>query len=200
LSLGGSRAILNRLLRWKQAGMEDNQHQTPVETAEIGEIASDQTGPVAPPIVDRDELAQQQAQWQDRFLRLQAEFENFRKRIERERMEFAEYAGEQTIRNLLPVVDDLERAIKAAREAGAENDFVKGVELIHSRLLETLKRQGLEPISSEGAKFDPHLHEAINRAESTDHDDGTILQEYQRGYNFKGRLLRPAMVQVAVHP
>lgn len=145
------------------------------------------------------ELRQKNAELQDRVLRLQAEFDNFRKRTERERMEFAEYAGMQTVRDLLPVLDDFERALKSG-SAGVPEDFLKGIELIYSRLLESLRKQGLEPISAHGQPFDPHRHEAIGRVETEEHEDGTILQEFQRGYDFRGRLLRPAMVQVAVKP
>ena len=113
-------------------------------------------------------------------------------------MEFAEYAGEQTVRALLPILDDFERALKAAPRTDGGDEFVRGIELIYNRLLDLLKKQGLEPISTEGAQFDPHQHQAIGRVESADHEDGAIVQEFQRGYNFKGKLLRPAMVQVAV--
>jgi molecular chaperone GrpE len=181
--------------------MEENLKSAVAENPEVQDAAAPEAPDLAAILAERDQLAQQRAELQDRYLRLQAEFDNFRKRTERERMEFAEYAGEQTIRALLPVVDDLDRALKAAAAAGsAQDEFVKGVELIYNRLLETLRKQGLEPVSAEGARFDPHQHEAIHRVESDEHDEGTVLQEFQRGYNFKGRLLRPSMVQVAVKP
>jgi len=142
------------------------------------------------------ELKQANAALQDRILRLQAEFDNFRKRTERERLEDAEFAGKLTIAALLPVLDDFERALKAA--AGAENELVRGIELVYSRMLEILKKQGLEPVEAVGKTFDPHEHEAIGRTESAEHEENTVVQEYQKGYRFKGRLLRPAMVQVAV--
>jgi len=142
-------------------------------------------------------LRQQKTDLQERLLRLQAEFDNFRKRTDRERMEFAEYAGEVTVRALLPTLDDFERALKAA--GGVENELTRGIQLIYSRLLESLKKQGLEPIAAEGAQFDPHQHEAIGKLESVDYPDNSIVQEYQRGYRYKGRLLRPSMVQVAVN-
>jgi molecular chaperone GrpE len=175
--------------------MEENNSSVVAEQNEPTQPGTDQQEQQ----LNSEALQTQKNELQDRLLRLQAEFDNYRKRTDRERMEFAEYAGEQTVRQLLPVLDDLERALKSAAEsaAGPADDFVKGVELIYSRLLETLKKQGLEPISTEGAQFDPHVHEAIQRTESQDHEDGAILAEFQRGYKFKGRLLRPAMVQVA---
>jgi len=175
--------------------MEENVPSAVAETIETGEARPETEAPAKAD--ELAELAEQKTELQDRLLRLQAEFDNFRKRTERERMDFAEYAGELTVRALLPILDDFERALKAAPAA---DDFTRGIELIYNRLLETLKKQGLEPISAEGAPFDPHQHEAIGRLESTEHPDNTVVQEYQRGYNYKGRLLRPAMVQVAVKP
>lgn len=158
---------------------------------------SDAAGAVA---AERDQLIREKAELQDLLLRRQAEFENFRRRAERERMEFAEYASMDAVRSLLPVVDDFERALKAASLSGAAAEFVQGVELICQRMLDTFKRLGLEPIASVGEKFDPHLHHAVEMSPNPDLEEQTILEEYQRGYNFKGRLLRPAMVKVAVKP
>ena len=169
--------------------MEDNVQTAPAETPEA-QAQDNQIDALA-------DALQEKVGLQDRILRLQAEFDNFRKRTEREKMEFAEYAGEQTVRALVPVLDDFERALKA-RTADVPDEFMKGIELIYNRLLDTLKKQGLEPMETDGAQFDPHQHQAIQRLETDEHPDGAIVQEFQRGYNFRGRLLRPAMVQVAV--
>lgn len=148
-----------------------------------------------------EQLTREKAELEDLLRRRQAEFENYRRRIERERMEFAEYASMESVRALLPIVDDFDRALQAARTTGASGDeLMKGIELISKRMVETLTRQGLEPISTEGQSFDPHLHNAVQRVEQEDAEDGAILEEYQRGYNFKGKLLRPSMVKVAVRP
>lgn len=177
--------------------MEENMQSAVADGAETVEAQPETERPAGDEVA---ELARRNAELQDRLLRLQAEFDNFRKRTERERMEFAEYAGEQTVRALLPVLDDFERALKAAAPGAAGDEFVRGIELIYNRLSDTLKKQGLEPISAAGARFDPHQHEAIGRLETDEHEDNTVVQEFQRGYNYKGRLLRPAMVQVAVKP
>ncbi|HYI93967.1 MAG TPA: nucleotide exchange factor GrpE [Bryobacteraceae bacterium] len=151
------------------------------------------------PDADAHQWAGEKAELEDLLRRRQAEFENYRRRIERERMEFAEYASMESVRALLPILDDFERALKAAQATGAaDSELVKGIELIYKRMLETLTKQGLEPIPTEKANFDPHLHEAVQRVEQEDAPDGAILEEYQRGYNFKGKLLRPSMVKVAV--
>ena len=146
---------------------------------------------------ERDQLAADKTEMQDRLLRAQAEFQNFRKRADQQRVEFAEYASTEAVRALLPVLDDFERALKAE---SADREFKKGMELIHQRLYESLKKLGLEPLDSVGQPFDPHLQHAVEMVETDAAPDHTILDEYQRGYNFKGRLLRPAMVKVAVAP
>jgi molecular chaperone GrpE len=140
--------------------------------------------------VERDEL-------KDLLLRRQAEFDNFRKRSERERSDYLQYAAMDSVKDLLPIVDDFERALKVE---APNSDYAKGVEMIYGRMLESLKKLGLEPIDTAGKTFDPHLHQAIERVETEDAEDNTILGEFQRGYYFKGKLLRPAMVRVAVKP
>jgi molecular chaperone GrpE len=146
---------------------------------------------------ERDQWATEKAELENRYVRLQAEFQNSRKRAEKDRAEFAEYASTEAVRALLPILDDFERALKLE---GAGKEYVKGMELIYQRLFESLKKLGLEPIISAGQAFDPHVHHAVEMVESGDAADNTVIDEYQRGYNFKGRLLRPAMVKVAVEP
>ena len=160
----------------------------PVETAE---------GRIAALTAERDQLAGAKADLEDRMLRARAEFDNARRRGERERSEFLQFAAMDLIKELLPVVDDFERALKVET---ADRDYAKGIELIYQRLIETLKKIGLEPIDTTGQRFDPNLHQAVDRVETEEADDMAILSEYQRGYNFKGKLLRPAMVKVAVRP
>lgn len=145
---------------------------------------------------DRDRLAKEKNELQDLLQRRQAEFDNFRRRNERERGELVEYASMDTVKALLPVLDDFERALK---NESADKTYARGMELIYQRFGEALSRLGLEPISSEVAIFNPHIHHAVEMVDTKDHADQTILEEYQRGYYFKGRLLRPAMVKVAVN-
>jgi molecular chaperone GrpE len=145
----------------------------------------------------RDRLAADKAELNDRLLRRQADFENYRKRAERDRSDFLQYAGTEFVREMLPVLDDFERALKVE---SADRTFAKGVELIYTRLLETLKKMGLEPMNTVGKTFDPNLHQAVDRVETDRAEDQSILEEFQKGYNFKGKLLRPAMVKVAVRP
>ena len=146
---------------------------------------------------ERDELAKKNADLEDRLLRARAEFDNARRRVERERSEYIQFAAMDLVKDLLPVLDDFERALKVET---ADRDYAKGVELIYQRMFETLKKMGLEPITTAGCQFDPNLHQAVERVQTDEAEDLSILSEYQRGYNFKGKLLRPAMVRVAVKP
>jgi molecular chaperone GrpE len=148
-------------------------------------------------LAERDRLIAEKAELEERLLRARAEFDNARRRAERDRSDFVQYAAAEVVRGLLPIVDDFERAMKTET---ADKDYAKGVELIYGRLFEALKKQGLEPIETAGQKFDPNLHEAVMREQTEDAEDQAILGELQRGYNFKGKLLRPAWVKVAVHP
>jgi molecular chaperone GrpE len=154
-------------------------------------------GQLAAVTAERDRLATERADLHDRLLRARAEFDNARRRGERERSDFMQFAAMDLVREILPVLDDFERALKVET---ADRDYAKGVELIYQRLYETLKRLGLEPIETEGKQFDPNRHEAVLRVQTEEAEDQAILGELQRGYNFRGKLLRPAWVRVAVRP
>ncbi|TAK17717.1 MAG: nucleotide exchange factor GrpE [Acidobacteria bacterium] len=146
------------------------------------------TEPIAALTAERDEL-------KDRLLRMTAEFDNYRKRVDRERRELSEAAAADLIRDLLPIIDDLERAMAAA---GAEDSaLVRGVELTHRQLLEQLRRRGVEPVETVGQMFDPQVHEAVGSVPADGRADGEIVAEFRKGYRAGGRLLRAAMVQVA---
>ena len=181
---------------------EEAEQTEEVLTDSIDEAAVDDMATQIEAItIERDKLAAEFEDLQTRMLRRQADFENFRKRVENERADFAKYAGMETVRELLPTLDDFERAIQAAPEAeGSDAEFIKGVEMIYQRLVEALKKAGLEPITSVGQPFDPHVHHAVEMVENEEADDHTVLEEWQRGYNFKGKLLREAMVKVTVKP
>ncbi len=151
--------------------------------------------PLAAMTAERDQLTADKADLQDRLLRSRAEFDNARRRAERERSDYLQFAAMDLVRDILPIVDDFERALKVET---ADRNYAKGVELIYQRMSDSLKKLGLEPIVTEGRTFDPNLHQAVERVPTEEAEDQTILGEFQRGYNFKGKLLRPAMVRVAV--
>lgn len=160
----------------------------PVETLE---------GQLAAVTADRDRLAVEKAEVDDRLRRAWAEFENARRRAERERSDFLQFASMDLVRNLLPILDDFERALKIETP---DKEYARGVELIYQRFYDTLKKMGLEPIETAGKLFDPNQHEAVQRVHTDEFEDQAIVEELQKGYNFKGKLLRPAWVKVAVRP
>ena len=146
--------------------------------------------------IDPAELKQQRDDYYDRLLRKTAEFDNYRKRTERERSQLSETAAASLIEDLLPLVDDMERALKV--DAGAEVESIRrGVELIYKQLVETLRRRGVKPIESLGADFEPHFHQAVAHEPAEGHREGEVTEEFRRGYMLGDRLLRPAMVKVA---
>ena len=146
-------------------------------------------------LAERDRALADKEELRDQLLRTQAEFDNIRKRLQREHDEFRQYASMATIESLLPIVDDFERAVAAP---GVDPEIRKGLELVHNRIVDVFTRCGLKPIDSEG-HFDPNLHQAVDRASTEhDHEDQKILEVYQKGYLYKEKLLRPAMVKVAV--
>lgn len=134
------------------------------------------------------------AEKDNRVKRLQADFENFRRRTSKEREELANVVTQDLLKGMLPILDNFDRAM-AAEQKDSES-FQKGVEMIYTQLHETLKNDGLEPIETEGQKFDPNFHQAVMRVENPDLEDDTIAQELQKGYIVKGRVIRPSMVQV----
>ena len=133
----------------------------------------------------------------DRLARMQAEFENVRRRTVKEQQDFRDYAAVDAIKPLLPVLDSFERALQVKSEAA---EFRSGVELIYKQLLTALAKLSVQPIVAKGEPFDPHYHEAIEMVETSDAPDHQVIEELQRGYKFKDRLLRPAMVKVAKNP
>ncbi|MXY24888.1 MAG: nucleotide exchange factor GrpE [Acidobacteria bacterium] len=149
----------------------------------------------APSVVD--DVASERDRLHDLLLRKTAEFDNFRKRTERERSEFARRAAEDLLRDLLPLVDDLERALAVTPKDSDGDSYRIGVELIHRQLLELLRKREVTPIAAVGEPFDPNLHEAVTEEPSDEHPEGTVIREFRRGYRLGDRLLRAAMVIVS---
>ncbi len=165
------------------------------QSAEAKALSEDATREDA----DAKKLATDLDDLRQTLLRRQADFDNYRKRIEKERAEDQKRATARVIEGLIPIIDGFEHALAAHREAEYES-YRKGFELIYKQLLDNLGRLGVVRVEPVGKLFDPHLHQAMDRAETTDVADGTILDVFQPGYVFHGRVLRPAMVRVAVHP
>ncbi len=181
----------------------DQEKSAPALPAEESRNASAASAAEAPPepseleqaIAARDQALERQQELLEKLQRAQAEFENTRKRLLKEQADIREYAAMGVIDSLLPIVDDFERALATPT---IDPDLRKGLELIRDRVVDVFKKAGLEPIEAEGY-FDPNLHQAVDRGVAeTDEDDQKILDVYRQGYRFKERLLRPAMVKVAV--
>ena len=130
----------------------------------------------------------------DRLARMQAEFDNARKRAQREQQDYRDYALTDTVKTLIPVMDSFDRALQSSPE---KSEFHSGVELIHKQLLDALTKIGVQPIAAKGQQFDPRFHEAIEMVDTENAKDNEVIDELQRGYKLKDRLLRPAMVRVA---
>ena len=145
--------------------------------------------------VELDEVIRERDAHYDRLLRVTAEYDNYRRRTERERRELTEQATGDLLGDLLPVVDDLERALAADTEDG--DAYRRGIEIIHKQLLDVMARRGVAPIEAVGTDFDPTLHQAVMHEPSDGHRDGEVVEELRRGYTLRQRLLRPSMVKVA---
>ena len=175
------------------------------------EAAVEEVDAVEPDEPQQDQLAQRRAQINaliaekaslyDRLLRAQAEFENYRKRVERERGELYQRGRDDVLLQFLPVVDNFERALSSLEESEGDADaLLRGVELIHKQFKDALSKLGLEAVEAVGQTFDPHVHEAVTTEATDKHKENTVIEEFQRGYKIGDRLLRPAKVKVASSP
>lgn len=155
---------------------------------------------VTVPVQEYEELLAQIEELKDRYLRVAADFDNYRKRAEKEKEEIVCYANEKLISDLLPVVDNLERALAADPEGLNIESILNGVRLVNQQLHSVLSGCGVEPVHAVGTAFDPRIHEAVGVLEPGEHDEGTVLAELQKGYKLKGKVLRHSVVHVAGQP
>jgi molecular chaperone GrpE len=157
--------------------------------------ANDQVMDAAALALQIAQIEQEKSELSDQLLRRLAEFDNYRRRTEREKCEIADSVAGEAVKPLLAILDDFERALKVE---SASADYARGVELIYQRMADALKKLGLEPVQAEGQPFDPNLHHAIEMVETEEVEDHTVVADLLKGYTFRGRLLRPSMVKVAV--
>lgn len=141
--------------------------------------------------------AEEAKTFQDKYLRLAAEFENFKRLAQKQKQEYSQFANESLLKELLPIVDNLERALKCVKEGRTTDGLVQGVELTLKQFTETLARFGVRPIASLGVPFDPTRHQAVAQQASDKAAENTVIEEYQKGYQLHDRILRAAMVVVA---
>jgi len=172
-------------------------HELP--PAENGDEPAPQASAPAPePQSELEQVKAERAAYLDRAARIQAEFENFRKRNAKAQQEYREYAVADALKVLLPILDSMDNALKT--KAASLEDFHSGIELIDKQFHDALARLGVQPVAAEGEPFDPNVHQAIQMVDTDEAEDNHVLQELQRGYKLKDRLLRPAMVRVARNP
>src|SRR5215471_8449792 len=175
----------------------DAEHELPA--ADENENPSETVSTPAPRlhVSEVEKLRSERDALVDRLARMQAEFDNARKRAVREQRDYRDYALADTIKTLIPVLDSFDRALQSSPE---KSEFHIGVELIHKQLQDALAKLGVRPVAAKGEFFDPRLHEAIEMVDTDQAEDQRVIQELQRGYKLKDRLLRPAMVKVARNP
>ena len=139
---------------------------------------------------------------QQRILRLQADFDNYKKRVAKEKENLWNYASEEIVKALLPVIDNFERALSSLEEKGGDKDnvgYIQGVQMVYNQFIEVLKKEGLEEISALGEPFDPNIHHAVAQESKDDCEDNSIIEVYQKGYKIKDKVIRPSMVKVCIH-
>ena len=173
----------------------DLEHELPASDEQDGSESVAKQADSATAESELQKLKAERDMLYDRVARLQAEFENARKRATREQQEFRDFATADAIKALLPIFDSFERALQSPTTQ--PNEFRSGIELIYKQLQDALTKLGVSPVPAKGERFDPHVHEAIEMVETTESPDHQVIDELQRGYRLKGRLLRPAMVRVA---
>jgi molecular chaperone GrpE len=171
-------------------------HELP--PADENDQATASNKPVADLQAELEKARTERAAFLDRAARLQAEFDNFRKRNAKEQQDYRDYALAGALQSLLPILDSLDRALKT--DAASLKDFHDGIELIDKQFHDALAKLGVQPIPAEGETFDPNLHQAIQMVDTDEAEDNHVIDELQRGYKLRERLLRPAMVRVARNP
>jgi len=180
-----------------------NEEKISPEDGRTSEAIEPSSDPVAHLRTELEAARSESNDWRDRFLRKAAEFENYRKRLEKEKADSMILAKSSVLVEFLSIVDACERALESLSEKSSQSSldqYREGVELLYKQMLDTFARIGVTPIEAKGQKFDPHIHEALAREISTDLEENTITQEVRRGYMFQNRLLRPAQVHVAIGP
>jgi len=175
----------------------DAEHELPASEETDDQQTSTQEQPAAERVSEAEKLRAERDALVDRLARMQAEFDNARKRAAKEQQDYRDYALVDAVKAIIPVLDSFDRALQTSPE---KSEFHAGVELIHKQLQDALAKIGVRPISAKGEPFDPRYHEAIEMVDTDAVPDHHVLEELQRGYKFKERLLRPAMVKVARNP
>lgn len=176
-------------------GSEDNSSKQATNEAQAPQSEAEKD--IVLSAAEYQKLVEDAAGYKDKYVRILAEFDNARKRNERDRAELIKYAHEEVIIEILGLYEDLERSLESSKKFGSDPNLVKGLELVVGKMRELLKKYDVKPVESVGKKFDPVCHEAMMQAESQEHEDGTIVEEFQRGYWLGDRIVRTSKVKVA---
>jgi molecular chaperone GrpE len=191
-----------RTVQAEDQELEAEQTEGLRETADhVGDLSADEGEKPQMTVEDLQDqihkLQQEAEENYNRYLRTQADFDNFRRRSRKEKEEFLQYAALPLIESLLPAFDNLERAINSSEESKNFDSLVKGVDMVFRQVNEVLSKEGLKPIEALGKPFDPHYHQAVMQEESTEHEAGIVIAELQKGYMLKDKVIRPSMVKVS---
>lgn len=184
---------------------EETAEETATYTEAEGNTLAEEAAPESPDgenggaaaAAELEALRKQAEESQEKYLRTQADFDNFRRRSRQEKEDFAKYASSKLVEQLLPIVDNFERAVAASKDSRDIDSLLKGIEMIQRQLDQTLEQEGLKAMNAAGEPFKPEYHQAVMQVESEEHEEGTVVEVLQKGYIFKDKVLRPAMVKVA---
>jgi len=186
---------MNSERNWKTLGEHNHNHEQEPE-----EIKKNKILLTSEEFKALEDKAKKSDEYFDRLLRLQADFDNYKKRFEKEKIEFLKFANEEIIAEILKIIDDFERAVEAGKTKHDFDVLYKGIEMIHNDLRDFLKEEGIKEIDSKGKPFNPHEHEAMMQEETDAHPEDYVIEELQKGYTFNGRVIRPSKVKVAKRP
>ncbi|KPB05160.1 nucleotide exchange factor GrpE [Bacillus sp. CHD6a] len=181
--------------------VNENNEQATVENEEVSTEETEETTEKVEEVVSAEqqkisELEAKLEESENRLLRLQADFDNYRRRVRLDQDAAQKYRAQNLVTDILPALDNFERALKVESEDEKIKTFLQGMEMVHRQLVEALKSEGLESIEAVGQSFDPHLHQAVMQVEEGEAESNTVLEEFQKGYKLKDRIIRPSMVKV----
>lgn len=164
-----------------------------------GQMVETEEITVEEPISALEESGRLASEYLDHLQRLQAEFDNYKKRVDREKKELIEYANAELVSELIDIMENLERGVVSAKESGDIDSIVKGMEMVSTQLMDILGSRGLKPIEAVGKKFDPHYHEAMMMTPTDEYPYNTVIEEFQQGYMIKNKVIRYSKVRVSVN-
>ena len=168
--------------------------------SEVSEEGADSAAAELMPEQRAEQLVRENEELQDKFVRLMADFDNYRKRASKEKSDVIQFGNEGLLKDILPIIDNIERLLTYSYGEGSWKSFQEGIELVLAEIGKTLAKYGVEPIEALGKVFDPNIHQAMQRSETDEVEANTVVEVYEKGYLYRGRLLRPSLVVVAVAP